>query len=91
MVAAAYGHTTLVELLLERGADPRATTRHGYNVLAAALGAVPDLNHFGLGACQSATVQILKRKDPGLHLPDNLWARVAQVSGGVAKVRGCPY
>src|ERR1022692_4301749 len=81
----------LVELLLERGANPRAATPDGYNVLAAALGGSPDIDHFTLGSCQAATVRALKRKDPSLHLPDNLWARVAQLSGGVAKLRGCPY
>jgi ankyrin repeat protein len=91
MMAAGYGSTPLVELLLERGANPRAATADGYNVLAAALGGVPDIDHFTLGSCQADTVRALKRKAPSLHLPDNLWARIAQVSGGVAKLRGCPY
>ena len=91
MMAAGYGYTPLVELLLERGANPRAATPDGYNVLAAAVGGVPDIDRFTLGSCQAATVQALKRKDPSLRLPDNLWARAAQFSAGVAKLRGCPY
>ena len=91
MMAAGYGYTPIVELLLERGANPRAATPDGYNVLAAALGGVPDIDRFTLGSCQAATVQALKRKDPSLRLPDNLWARVAQFSAGVAKLRGCSY
>jgi uncharacterized protein len=91
MMAAGYGYTPLVELLLERGANPRAQTADGYNALAAATGGVPDIDRFTLGACQAATVHALKRKDPALHLPDNLWARVAQFWGGVAKLRGCSY
>jgi hypothetical protein len=91
MMAAGYGYTPMVELLLAHGANPRAATLDGYNVLAAALGGVPDIDRFTLGACQAATVQALKRKDPSLRLPDNLWARVAQFSAGVAKLRGCPY
>jgi len=91
MMAAGYGYTPLVELLLERGANPRAATPDGYNVLAAALGGVPDIDRFTLGSCQAATVQALKRKDPSLRLPDNLWSRVAQFSAGLAKLRGCPY
>ncbi|MGA2594195.1 MAG: ankyrin repeat domain-containing protein [Bryobacteraceae bacterium] len=91
MMAAGYGYTPVVELLLERGANPQAETPDGYNVLAAALGGVPDIDHFTMGSCQVATVHALKRKDPALHLPDNLWARVAQFSGGVAKLRGCSY
>jgi hypothetical protein len=91
MMAAGYGYTPMVELLLAHGANPRAATPDGYNVLAAALGGVPDIDRFTLGSCQAATVQALKRKDPSLRLPDNLWARVAQFSAGVAKLRGCPY
>jgi ankyrin repeat protein len=91
MTAAGYGYTPIVELLLERGANPRAATPDGYNVLAAALGGVPDIDRFTLGSCQAATVRVLKRKDPSLHLPDNLWARAAQFSAGVAKLRGCAY
>jgi len=77
MMAAGCGYTPLVELLLGRGANPRAETPYGYNVLAAALGGVPDIDHFTLGSCQAATVHALKRKDPSLRLPDNLWARKA--------------
>jgi ankyrin repeat protein len=91
MMAAGYGYTPLVELLLERGANPRAQTADGYNVLAAATGGVFDIDRFTLGSCQAATVHTLKRKDPALSLPDNLWARVAQFWAGVAKLRGCSY
>jgi len=91
MMAAGYGYTPLVELLLERGANPRAATPDGYNVLAAAMGGVPDIDRFTVGHCQADTVRALKRRDPSLHLPDNLWARVAQISGGVARLSGCPY
>jgi ankyrin repeat protein len=91
MMAAGYGYTPLVVLLLERGANPRAETAGGYNVLAAALGGVPDIDRFTIGSCQAGAVRALKRKDPSLHLPDNLWARAAQFSAGVAKLRGCPY
>lgn len=91
MMAAGYGDTTLVEMLLAHGADTRAATADGYNVLAAAMGGVADIDRFTVGHCQIATIQALKRKDPSLHLPDNLWARVAQASAGVGKLMGCPY
>jgi uncharacterized protein len=91
MMAAGYGYTPLVELLLQHGANPRAATPDGYNVLAAALGGVPDIDRFTLGSCQAATIHALKRKDPSLRLPDNLWARVALLSAWVAKLHGCPY
>ncbi|HLY18888.1 MAG TPA: ankyrin repeat domain-containing protein [Bryobacteraceae bacterium] len=91
MMAAGYGYTAMVGLLLDRGADPRAETHDGFNVLAAALGGVPDIDRFTLGSCQAETVHLLKRRYPDLHLPNNLWARVAQAAGGVAKLRGCSY
>jgi uncharacterized protein len=91
MMAAGHGYTALVELLLDRGANPRAETADGFNVLAAAMGGVADIDRFTLGTCQAATVRALKSRDPSLHLPDNMWARLAQVSGGIAKLRGCPY
>jgi ankyrin repeat protein len=91
MMAAGYGYTPLVELLLDRGANPRAVASDGSNVLAIALTGVPDMDRFTLASCQAGTVLVLKRRYPDLHLPDNLWARVAQVAGGVAKWRGCTY
>ncbi len=91
MMAAAYGYNPIVELLLDRGADPRAVQQDGANVLAMALTGVPDLDRFTLGSCHAATVRLLKSRYPDLRLPDNLWARVAQVAGGVARLRGCAY
>ncbi len=91
MMAAGYGYTPIVELLLDRGADPHAVAADGANVLSIALSGVPDIEHFTLGSCQNETVHVLKRRYPDLHLPDNLWARLAQVAGGVAKLRGCGY
>ena len=52
---------------------------------------VPDIDRFTLGACQVSTVQALKRKDPGLHLPDNLRGRTAKLPAAMAKLRGCAY
>jgi uncharacterized protein len=91
MMAAGYGYTALVELLLDRGANPRVEASDGYNVMAAAIGGVPDIDRFTLAHCQADTVHALKRRDPSLHLPANLWARVAQGSAGVAKLFGCRY
>ena len=91
MMAAGYGYTPLVELLLDHGADPRAVASDGSNVLAMALTGVPDIDRFTLASCQAQTVHLLKSRYPDLRLPDNLWARVAQMAGGVARWRGCSY
>ena len=91
MMAAGYGYTPIVELLLDHGADPRAEALDGANVLAVALAGVPDIDRFTLGSCQVSTVRALKRKDPTLHLPDNLWGLAAKLAAAVAKLRGCTY
>jgi hypothetical protein len=91
MMAAGYGFTPIVEMLLDRGADPWAKTPDGDTVFAVALTGVPDPDRFTLGSCHIATVEALKRKVPTLHLPDNLWGRFALLAAGAAKLRGCPY
>lgn len=91
MMAAGYGYTPIVELLLARGADTRARTPDGATVFSIAVGGVPDIDRFTLGSCQIATIDALKRKDPGLSLPENVWGGAARVSAAIAKFRGCPY
>jgi ankyrin repeat protein len=91
MMAAGYGYTPLVELLLEHGADPRANTPGGATVFSAAFGGVADIDRFTLGSCQASTIRALKRRDPGLSLPDNLWGRAAKLAAVTAKLRGCAY
>jgi hypothetical protein len=91
MMAAGYGYTPLVELLLARSANPRARTPDGADVFSIAVSGVPDLDHFTLGACKADTIHALKRRDPSLHLPDNVWGKAAKVALAAAKLRGCPY
>ncbi len=91
MMAAGYGYTPIVELLLDRGADTRAQMPDGATVFSIAVGGVPDIDRFTLGACQIETIKALKRKDPGLSLPPNVWGGAAKVSAVVARLRGCPY
>ena len=91
MMAAGYGYTPIVELLLDRGADPWAQTSDGATVFSIALGGVPDIDRFTVASCQAPTVQLLKRRYPSLSLPDNLWGRAAKLSAVVAKLRGCAY
>jgi len=91
MMAAGYGYTPMVELLLDRGADPRAETPDGDNVFMIAASGVPDIDHFTLGGCQAPTLQALKRRDPSLHFPDNVWGKAAKIALAAAKLRGCMY
>jgi hypothetical protein len=91
MMAAGYGYTPIVELLLDRGANPRAKTKDGADVFTIAASGVPDIDHFTLGACQASTIQALKRKDPSLHLSDNIWGKAAKLALVTAKLRGCSY
>jgi hypothetical protein len=70
IMAAGYGYTDIVEALLKAGADARATARDGANALEAAFGGSPDLDHFTVGRCQTATVEALLTKDPGLKIKE---------------------
>jgi|SRR5215471_1049850 len=70
IMAAGYGYTDIVEALLKAGANSRAIGRDGTNALEAAFGGSPDLDHFTVGHCQTATVELLLRKDPGLKIPE---------------------
>jgi ankyrin repeat protein len=91
MMAAGYGYTPIVKLLLDRGADPRARTPDGATVFSIAVGGVPDIDRFTLGGRQKTTVQVLKSRDPALALPHNVWGQAAKLFAIVAKLRGCPY
>ena len=59
MMAAGYGYTDLVELLLRRGANPRITDRYGATAVDLALTGVPDIDRFTLFDCQNETVKAL--------------------------------
>jgi hypothetical protein len=59
IMAAGYGATDIVRLLLARGADPRITDRNGRSALAMAASGVGDIDKFTLGHCQGATVKVL--------------------------------
>ena len=61
MMAAGYGYTNIVELLLRRGADPAIADRHGATALDLALTGVSDIDRFTLFDCQNATVRALQR------------------------------
>src|SRR6058998_2152044 len=58
IMAAGYGYGDIVQLLLDKGADPYAETSDGDNALAAAVGGVPDIDKFTVGKCQTETVEV---------------------------------
>ena len=66
MMAAGYGYTDIVKLLLAHGADPRVATRDGITALDLARSGVPDIDRFTVFACQDDTVRALLAKDPKL-------------------------
>ena len=78
IMAAGYGYTDIVELLLAAGADPRKTTVGGYNALAAAVGGRSDIDRFTMGSCQTATVKALLKAAPDLRVPDNAFGKAAR-------------
>lgn len=61
IMAAGYGYTPIVELLLRRGADPRLTDAHGHNALDAAKSGTSDIDRFTLFDKQDATVAVLRK------------------------------
>jgi ankyrin repeat protein len=66
IMAAGYGYTPIVELLLHRGANPRLRDVKGNNALDAALSGTGDIDRFTLLDCQKSTVGALRREVPGL-------------------------
>ena len=74
LMAAGYGATDIVRLLLAHGADPRIKDHSGRSPLAMAASGVGDIDKFTLGHCQAATVKVLLDAAPdmkaGANLPD---------------------
>jgi hypothetical protein len=70
MMAAGYGYTAIVNLLLERGADAY-TQFEGMNALSFAVLGVPDIDRFTVADCQADTVKALLARVPDLRLPDS--------------------
>jgi hypothetical protein len=76
MMAAGYGHTDMVRLLLSRGATPRIADAAGANALDYARDGVNDIDGFTLFRCQDDTVRALLAADPSLPQGKSWWARV---------------
>jgi len=74
MMAAGYGYTDIVKILLARGANPRLPMRDGVTAIDLARSGVPDIDRFTVFNCQDETVKALLAADPKLpdhseHLP----------------------
>jgi hypothetical protein len=72
IMAAGYGDTDMVRLLLDGGADPYRRVKPGENALGAAVGGSIDVDEWRLGQCQTSTVKLLLDRAPDLRLPANL-------------------
>lgn len=65
-MAAGYGYTPIVELLLRSGANPRLTDANGHNALDAAISGTGDIDRFTLLDCQKTAGGALRRTAPDL-------------------------
>lgn len=85
-MAAGYGYTEMVEMLLEKGANPHAQMTDGMNALDLAVLGVPDIDKFTVTDCQGGTIGALLRHAPDLHLQGRSTAVRAVAA---AKLRAC--
>ncbi len=69
MMAAGYGDTGIIRILLARGANPRLPMRDGVTAIDLARSGVPDIDRFTVFDCQNDTVKALLAADP--KLPDH--------------------
>jgi len=71
IMAAGYGYTDIVRILLEHGANAHATLPNGGNALDRAISGVADIDRFTYGSCQSDTVRVLRPSVPNLRPKDS--------------------
>jgi len=69
MMAAGYGYTDIVKILLAHGANPRQPMRDGVTAIDLARSGVADIDRFTVFNCQDETVKVLLAADP--KLPDH--------------------
>jgi hypothetical protein len=82
IMAAGYGYTGIVKILLRHGADPRAAARNGQTALAAALEGSLDIDRPTAGQCQTETVKAIAASDRTLRLaPDSQALKAAEKAG----------
>ena len=81
MMAAGYGYTPIVRLLLARGADPRLRDLDGWTAVDYAVMGMMDIDRFTFFSCQDDTVRALVAG----HAP----REVTQRSRRWGKLKGC--
>jgi len=85
MMAAGCGYAGIVQVLLDKGADPHAETSDGKSARRWVSG-VQDIDKFTAGKCQAETVQAVLSQAPGLKLTDNFYGLAARLAANAA---GC--
>jgi ankyrin repeat protein len=86
ILAAGYGQTDIVRLLLTHGANPQLAARPGVTALAAAVGGSHDIDNNTAGKCQTDTVRVLLERDPSLLIPGDSEAVQTAQKGGCTEV-----
>jgi ankyrin repeat protein len=76
MMAAGYGDTDMVKLLLARGASPRVADDRGATPLDYARDGINDIDRFTLLRCQDDAARALLAADPAQPRGKSWWARV---------------
>lgn len=86
MMAAGYGYTDFVNVLLDHNADARPRTPKGMNALDLAFTGVMDIDRFTAGDCQASTIRALMDRVPSLKLEG-----VSSIEKAVLtrKMKGC--
>ena len=75
MMAAGYGYSDFVKLLLARGADPRKRDAKGDTALDYAIVGANDIDRFTLFACQADTAALLAQAGPARSTSVR-WAKI---------------
>jgi len=86
IMAAGYGNSSMVQLLLDGGADPSRTLKSGENALGAAVTGSGDVGGWTVGTCQTDTVNLLLARAPTLPV-EAAW--LARPMLWPARLRGC--
>ena len=77
MMAAGYGYSDTVQLLLGHGANPRIADPGGFHAIDLAVAGVADIDRFTLFQCQDDTVKMLRAAAPSVSVNPRalMWAR----------------